>query len=220
MKKALIKLILTIKNDLSLTIKKLVLIANFLAICLLVGYISKFIPPLPVFPIYLKLNFVDLFIILAFPFLGFFYTYLLIILIPWLLMLISNQDGAIGYLALMLASLSFYTFFLFIQLPLFFLVHSDKITIKNKIKKILTITIWTISIFLAAVANSFWMTFLNWSFILDLYQMGSLKQDLLPLLLAFNLIKFGLVALTYSLIVSATWLLIEKYVGGNYYILL
>ncbi|WP_215826642.1 hypothetical protein [Spiroplasma endosymbiont of 'Nebria riversi'] len=207
----------TFKNDSQLAIKKLVLIANFLAICLLVGYISKFIPPL--FLPYLKLEFIDVFIIIAFPFLGIIYTYFLVFLIPWMLMLITSVSGPIAYLALMLATGGFYSIFLIVQIPLFFIIQFCGWT-KNSSGKFLTIIVWIISIFLAAIINSFWMTFLNWAFILELYGMASLRNQLFIVFLPFNLIKFCLEALVYSLIVTATWPLIEKNANASYYILL
>lgn len=220
MKKLIIQ---TIKTDLHLSIYKIVMIANFLSIILIVGYLTHhFLPPIFSSFSFLKLDFIDVIVLVAFPFLGIFYTYLLILLIPWLLLLIIGNGDLIAYFALLLASFSFYTFFLFFLLFLFFVFYcfqKQQLLSKNK-KTNIMILIWILATFLSAIFSSFWMTFLNWIFILDLYNQSSLKTQIFTIFLPFNFLKFILQAIIYSCFLIPLLVIIKKYTQQNYYILL
>ncbi|AGM24956.1 ECF transporter S component [Spiroplasma chrysopicola] len=194
--------------------RKIVSLAIIVALYVLLSWISKLIN-LSIFPAapFLKIELTDFIFLMALKIIGLFYTLFITIVVSWLRILYLG-DLPIDVFALMLADLVF--IILFWGLTFLF----NKIIANQKNSKKLEYLSLSCALGLATVGVSFIMAFFNWLFILPMYGafmnyppevITWFKGILIPILVPFNLIKFGINGVFFVMIYRAVVIIAQQY---------
>lgn len=185
------------------TIKQITLTASLMALIIITKVIFSYVPG--IFIPFLKLELVDLFILISLLFLGPIYSYLLAIVSPWILLLLSKDGGPIGAFALMLSSIGFLSLFITFR----FIFNKILVNIKDIKRK--TVVVSLIASVFSIILNSLFMTFCNYLFILDLYNASIYKEKIWVAFLPFNIIKSSINSIIYLIISIILWPFYQNY---------
>lgn len=174
-----------IKNQLfcaiQLTTKKIIVIAFFITLTIIISLGKINYPIMPVLEIDLGVAI----ILLAIFAVGFIYTFLIATVTPWM-KIIAGNINMIGELAYMMSSWTavISLAFLYWVFSLLFLQNNSN----NKFSFVADVSIAICTILVTALASVYY----NYAFILDMYNISTLKSQLWTIFFPFNIIKFSL----------------------------
>lgn len=189
------------KTTFKLNTQKITMIGILLAFTTVVSLLE--IPTF--FESFLKLDFGNTINLMAVLIIGLPYSLLIAMIVPWLKLAAGGE--LIGDLAYMISTITFLLLYCSLQL-LFHQLLFSKIKPTNAWKPFLLVELLTAII--TCILQSLLNTFFNWSFILDLYSMGYLKNQIWVVFLPFNCFKFSLVLSLYLVLLRPVKVLLKN----------